>query len=343
MTEVFFNPGSHFRKRLLLTALCFFLIGASVGTSQELVKVPFPYGPIGLNSLPWVVAKEARLFEKNGLDVDMVFIGASSVMVQSMLAGSANIAGLAGPAIITNVLKGGDIIQVAAMVPYFTQSLMVHPEIKDIRALKGKKVGVSRFGSVTDFALRALLERYDVKGVNILQMGGLAEAMAGLSKGSVDGAVVSPPHPYRLIREGFHELVSPKDLQKLGIGFLTQGICARRSFVANHRDIVVRMIKATMEGVKYISVNEAFAKRLISKYLRIVDPELLSQSYLYVADIFAKEPFVPPSAIQSMTQRMAQMNLVDARAAQGTLPSAFFDNSAVEELKQSGFFEHLWK
>ena len=343
MAEAFFNLGFYFRTWSLLAVLCFCLIGPSVGRSQELVKIPFPYGPIGLNSLPWVAAKEARLFEKNGLDVDMVFIGASSVMVQSMLAGSANIAGLAGPAIITNVLRGGDIIQVAAMVPYFSQSLMVHPEIKELRALKGKKVGVTRFGSVTDFALRALLERHDIKGVTILQMGGLAEAMAGLSKGSIDGAVVSPPHTFRLIKEGFRELVSPKDLQRLGIGFLTQGICARRSFAANNRDIVIRMIKATMEGVKYLMMNEATAKRLISKYLRIVDPELLNQSYLYVTESFAKEPLVPPSAIQSMTQRMAQMNLVDARAAQNIPPTAFFDNSFVEELRQSGFFENLWK
>jgi NitT/TauT family transport system substrate-binding protein len=315
----------------------------SVGKPQELAKILFPYGPIGLNSLPWVVAKEARLFEKNGLDVDMVFIGASSVMVQSMLSGSAHIAGFAGPAIITNVLRGGDIIQVAAMIPHFTQSLMVSPEIKEIRALKGKKVGVTRFGSVTDFALRAILERHDIKGVTILQMGGLAEAMAGLSKGSLDGAMVSPPHTFTLIKGGFRELVSPKDLQKLGIGFLTQGICARRSFAAHNKGVVVRMIKATMEGVKYLSTNEAMAKKLISKYLRVVDPGLLNQSYLYVTENFAKEPLVPPGAIQSMTQRMARMSLVDSKAAQNTPVTAFFDNSFVEELKQSGFFENLWK
>jgi ABC-type nitrate/sulfonate/bicarbonate transport system substrate-binding protein len=87
-------------------------------SSQELTKLPFPYGPLGLNSIPWVVAKERRFFEKNGLDVDMVYVGASAVIVQSMLSGSANIAGFGGPAVITNVLRGGDIIQVAAMAPF---------------------------------------------------------------------------------------------------------------------------------------------------------------------------------------------------------------------------------
>ena len=98
----------------------------------------FPYGPLGLNSIPWVVAKQTRIFEKNGLDVDMIYVGASAVIVQSMLSGSAGVAGFGGPAVITNVLSGGDIIQVAAMAPYFTQSVVVRSDIRDLRALQGK-------------------------------------------------------------------------------------------------------------------------------------------------------------------------------------------------------------
>ncbi|MGZ9257472.1 MAG: hypothetical protein ACXW50_23845, partial [Candidatus Binatia bacterium] len=79
------------------------LIFPNAGHAQELTKVPFPYGPLGLNSLPFIVAKEARLFEKHGLAVDMVYVGASAVMVQSMLSGSAYLAAFGGPAVITNV------------------------------------------------------------------------------------------------------------------------------------------------------------------------------------------------------------------------------------------------
>ena len=118
--------------------------------------MPFPYGPLRLNSIPWVVAKQPRFFEKNGLDVDMVYVGASAVIVQSMLSGSANVAGFGGPAVITNVLRGGDIIQVAAMAPYFSQSVVVRSDIRDIKDFQGKKIGITRFGSVTDFALRTL-------------------------------------------------------------------------------------------------------------------------------------------------------------------------------------------
>ena len=152
---------------------------AAIALGQELTKVPFPYGPLGLNSLPWVVAKEARFFEKNRLDVDMVYVGASAVIVQSMLSGSANIAGFGGPAVVTNVLRGGDIIQVAAMAPYFTQSLIVRSELSNLRGLPGKKIGITRFGSVTDFALRTILERHNLKDVTTLQMGGFPKRSPG--------------------------------------------------------------------------------------------------------------------------------------------------------------------
>jgi NitT/TauT family transport system substrate-binding protein len=331
------------RSRVAGLFLLAFIAAPPVAVAQQLTKIAFPYGPMGLNSMPWIVAKESNLFAKNGVDVDMIFVGVSTVMIQSMLSGSANIAGLGGPAVISNVLRGGDIIQIAATVPYFTQSLMVRPQIVEMGGLRGKKVGITRFGAVTDLALRAVLERNNIKDVTILQMGGLAEAMAGLAKGSVEGAVVSPPHTFTLIKQGFRELVSPRDLRKLGIGFLTNGIVARRSYAVGNRDVVVRMIKATAEGTKLMTVNEALTKKLISKYLHIDDPELLHQSYLYVSENFAREPFVPPSAMQWMAQQLAQMNLVDAKALQATPASAFFDNSFVEELKQSGFFESLWK
>ena len=311
--------------------------------SQQLTKVPFPYGPLGLNSIPWVVAKDAHLFEKNGLDVDMIYIGASSIIVQSMLSGSANLAGFAGPAVISNVARGGDIIQVAAMAPYFTQSVIVRPDIRDLRSLQRKKIGVTRFGSVTDLALRALLEHNAIKDVTVLQMGGFGEAVAALSRGAIDGAVLSPPHTFRMIKEGFRELVTQKDLKNLGTGFLTQGIAARKSFAATHRNVVVRLIKATLEATKYAAANEEFTKRTISRYLKLSDPDLLRQSYSYVAESFVKEPFVPEATVQSLVQRMVQLNLIDAKAAQSIPTSAYYDNSYVAELKQSGFLDNLWK
>lgn len=336
------NPSAfHFG---MIRLICFgLLLLPRAAVPQQMTKLAFPYGPLGLNSLPWVIAKETRLFEKNGLDVDMVYVGASAVIVQSMLSGSSHVAGFGGPAVVTNVLRGGDIIQVAAMAPYFTQSLFVRADIRELRAIQGKKIGITRFGSVTDFALRTIIERHNLKDVNILQMGGFPEAVAGLSRGSIDGALFSPPHNFRMLKEGFRELVSQKDLRGMGSGFLTQGIVARRSYAAGHRDVVVRLIKSTVEATRHAIANEESTKRSISKYLGITDGELLRQSYAYVTETFVREPFVPESTMQSMVQRMVQVNMIDAKTAQTTPTSAYFDNSYVTELKQTGVLDNIWK
>ena len=334
---------SAFHPSMIGLAILWLLLLPKLTLSQELTKIAFPYGPLGLNSMPWVIAKEARLFEKNGLDVDMVYVGASAVIVQSMLSGSSNVAGFGGPAVVTNVLRGGDIIQVAAMAPYFTQSLFVRPDIRDLRAIQGKKIGITRFGSVTDFALRTIIERHNLKDVNILQMGGFPEAVAGLSRGALDGALFSPPHNFRMLKEGFRELVSQKDLRSWGSGFLTQGIVARKSYASGHRDVIVRLIKSTVEATRHAIANEESTKRSIAKYLGISDGEVLRQSYGYVTETFVREPFVPESTMQAMVQRMVQVNMIDAKSAQNTPTSAYFDNSYVADLKKSGVLDNIWK
>jgi len=129
----------------------------------------------------------------------------------------------------------------------------------------------------------------------------------------------------------------------LGSGFLSQGIVARRSYASTHRDLVLRLIKATVEATKFASANEDFTKRLIGKYLGVTDPELLRQSYGYVTENFVRDPSVPESVMQSMVQRMAQLNMIDAKTAQATPTSAYYDNSYVNELKQSGFLDGVWK
>jgi ABC-type nitrate/sulfonate/bicarbonate transport system substrate-binding protein len=310
--------------------------------AQSMKKIPFPFSPIGLNCLPWFVAKEARLYEKNGIDVDPVFIGASSALFQSMLSGAADMSGSGGPSIIANVLQGGDIIHVTAMVPRFTQSVMVKADIKKPEDMKGRKIGVSRLGTVTHFALQTALDGYGVKGVTILQMGGQPEAVAGLIRGSVDGAVLSPPYNFQLKKDGYNEIVSPNDLQKFS-EFITNGIVARRAVVEKNKDSLVRVIKSTAEAIKLITTDREFTKKVITKWMPMKDPDLLEQAYRFATENYSKEGVVPEGALRSMVKQMVQSNLIDAKAAASTPVTAYYDNRYVEEVKRSGFFDQLWK
>jgi ABC-type nitrate/sulfonate/bicarbonate transport system substrate-binding protein len=329
------------RQILALTSLLFLLSTLPL-EAQALKKVPFPFSPIGLNCLPWFIAKDARIGEKYGLDFDPVFIGASSALVQSMLSGAADYAGSGGPSVIANVLRGGDIIHITAMVPRFTQSIMVKQEIKKPEDMAGKKIGVSRLGTVTHFALQTAIDAYGVKNVTILQMGGQPEAYAGLARGSVDGAVFSPPYNFQLKKQGFHELFAPSDLQKL-TEFITNGIVARRSVAEKEKDTMIRVIKTTAESIKLIQTDRELTKKVMNKWMPMQDPEMVEQVYRFATENFSKEGFVPEGALRSMTKQLVQTNQVDAKAAAATPVTAYYDNRYVEEVKRSGFFDQLWR
>lgn len=310
--------------------------------AQALTKVPFPYSPINASALPFFVAKDMKIYEKYGLDVDPVFVGASALIIQSMLSGAANVAGFGGPAVVTNVLRGGDVITVAAMTP-LTISLVTRPAIERVEDLKGKKVGITRLGGIPHFALQLILDRYAMKDVAILQMGSQTEAEIGLRRGVIDGAVLSPPQLYLLQRDGFRELVGAQDYVRLGIKFLSGGIAARRSYAVKNRDVIVRVIKATWEGIKVIFTQDALAKKILAKYTRQTNPEILDKLHKFAVDTLPREPTIPREAIVNMARLMGEFAIVEKSAVSATPADAYFDNSYADEVKQSGFLKELWK
>jgi len=228
------------------------------------------------------------------------------------------------------------------MVPRFTQSIMVKSDIKKPEDMAGRKIGVSRLGTVTHFALQTAIDSYGVKNVTILQMGGQPEAFTGLVRGSVDGAVFSPPYNFQLKKQGYNELVSPSDLQKL-TEFITNGIVARRSVAEKDKDMVFRVIKVTAESIRLIQTDRERTKKVMMKWMPIKDADLLEQLYRFATENYAKEGYVQEGALRAMTKQMVASNLVDAKAASSTPVTAYFDNRYVDEVKRSGFFEQLWK
>jgi NitT/TauT family transport system substrate-binding protein len=330
------------RMRLFSAPVIFFMMGVPHLHAQGLVKVPFPYSVVNYSSLPWMIAKDSGLFQKHELDVDLVFMGSSSLIVQSMLSGAVPVAGVAGPAVISSVVSGGDVVTVANLAP-LTIALMVKPTIEKPEDLRGKKIGVPRLGAVAHFAIRMILDRHGIKDATILQMGSQPEAAAGMRRNAIDGAMISLPLNYVLAKEGFRELVGPQDYRRLGIQFISQGISARRSFAAKNRDVVVRLMKATMEGIKLMSTQENLAKRILSKYTRQTDAESLDRAYRFGLETLNKDPTIPREAIVSMLRLMADLGLVERLAATNTPPESFYDNSFVDEMKSTGFLRDLWK
>lgn len=333
------------RRRLCAAAFLAFVSTAFpiAEPASAIDKIKFPYSPISYHSLPWLIAYEAKLFEKHGLEVEPVFAGASSLIVQSMLAGEADLAGMAGPAVISNVLKGGDVIQVAALVKSFSVPLYVQPAITQIAQLSGKRVGVTRFGSVSHFTAKAILDRSNVSDAVIVQTGGYPESMTALSTNAIAGAMIPAPQSVVLREKGFRELVSIKQIRDMNIRFIEQGVVARRAFAEKNADVVKRFIEAVYDGLKKIHDDKAYATKVLGKYTKVTRQNMLDESYQAAIDAFAKDPRVPPEVFKDLAEQLVGLKLIDPVAAQKTPLTAYYDNRYVDELEKSGFFKRLWQ
>lgn len=328
-------------RRLLPLALLL-MIGSADLHAQAPQKILFPYSVANYSSLPWMIAKDAGIFRKYDMDVDLVFMGSSALIIQSMLSGAVPVSGVAGPVIISSVASGGDVVTVANLAP-LTIALMVKPSIEKPEDLRGKKIGVPRLGAVAHFAIRMILDHHGIKDTTILQMGSQPEAAAGMRRNAIDGAMISLPLNYVLAKEGYRQLVGPADYRKLGIQFISQGISARKSYIAKNREVVLRLIKATMEGLKVMTVQDSLAKKILAKYTRQTDPESLDRAYSFGIETLNRDPTIPREAIVSMARLMADLGLLDRAAAANTPPEAFYDNSFAEEMKRTGYLAELWK
>jgi taurine transport system substrate-binding protein len=260
-----------------------------------------------------------------------------------MLAGEADLAGMAGPAVISNVLKGGDVIQVAALVKSFSVPLYVQPSITQIAQLSGKRVGVTRFGSVSHFTAKAILDRSNITDAVIVQTGGYPESMTALSTNAIAGAMIPAPQSVVLREKGFRELVSIKQIRDMNIRFVEQGIVARRAYAEKNADIVKRFIEAVYDGLKKIHDDKAFAVKVLSKYTKVTRQNMLDESYQAGIDAFAKDPRVPPEVFKDLAEQLVALKLIDAAAAQKTPLTAYYDNRYVDELEKTGFFKRLWQ
>jgi len=331
--------------RVFITAL--FLASALLSLGRvdgaTLEKIRFPYSPIAWNSLPWWMAKEARFFEKYGLDVEMNFEGASSVIVQAMLAGEANFAGLAGPAVVSNVINGGDVIQVAAVVKTFTIPMYSQPSISEVAQLKGQKVGVSRFNSISHIAALNIFQRAGVTGATIIQTGGIPESAAALMSGNVAAAMVPPPQSVMLREKGLRELVGVKQFREWNIPVVENGVASRRSYAEKNPEVVKRFIRAAFEGIRQIYNNKELTMKTLAKYTKITDQKLLDESYRFSVEALSKDAFMPAEAFNALVEQMVSQKSIDAAAVKKIPVSAYFDNRYVDELEKEGFFKKLWQ
>lgn len=329
------------RHRSVLAALLpvVWLVFAQVGFAQTkpLKKIRVGVPSIGVANIIIFVTKEAKLYEKYGLDADVVTLNGSGIASKALISGNIEVVPIATPTVINANLSGSDMAILAHTMPGVIHALMVKPEIKRVEDLKGKRIAVSSLGSLTDFLVRAIAKK---KGINpddltLMQMGGDGERIAALRTGVVDAAALSHPGYGQARKLGFPMLWdSAKE-----IDYPWMEITTRRVTIKSDRQMVMNYVKAHLEGIALFKKDADFGRKVIKKTLRMTDDELVNESYEIYSKAFIPAPYPNLAGMKTSYEYVAATR-PDVWKHK---PEEFADASFVEELDKTGFIKKLYE
>jgi NitT/TauT family transport system substrate-binding protein len=303
-------------------------------------KLRVVYSALGGSQASVWIPYEAGIFRKHGLHVELLYVGGGGRAGQVVQSSEVPIGILTGAAAVSANLAGGDLTVIASSMNVMTFVVMARAEINRVEELKGKRIGVSRFGSATDYGLRYAEEKWPIKrqrDFTVIQVGGVTDVFNALRAGALDAAVVNAELAILARREGFRELT---DISKLGVSFPTSSIMTTRSFIKRSENTVQKFVRAFVEGVHYAKTQRAHAIEIMKKYLRSSDTPMFDELYeMYIIRNIPRIPRPSPQALKTVLDQMAE---TDPRAAK-LRPEQFIDARFFNELEKEGFIQKLWK
>jgi ABC-type nitrate/sulfonate/bicarbonate transport system substrate-binding protein len=326
--------------RIGAVLLAIVLTAAPAWAQGQPVRLRSAYSTIAIGqSLVWV-AKEAGIFKENGIDLQLLFIGSSTTVTQAVLAADVPIVIMSGATAINSALSGSDLILLGSTKKDPAQVfLAVAKDIKTPAQLKGKKLGVSRLGSSSDFLLKYLLKKLGLdptRDVTIVQVGSSPVRMSALANGAIDGTALSFEEMLVAKKTGFPILL---DLSTYGIEGLNSDIITTRRFARESRDIAMRYVRSMAKGASFFVKNKKFSMDVIAKYTRSNDMEKIDAGYEYNAKIFLRKPYPAMGGVALALEEIGERN----PAARTARPEQFVDSSFVKELDDSGYLDALYK
>jgi len=303
-------------------------------SAQERITVLYP-SPAGSWMIP-VIAKEAKYFEREGLSLEYVRVGGSTRIVAALLGGSAPIIHAGEPAVVPAVQRGADVVIIAAFCNAAQHRLIVRPEIKEVKDLKGKPVGITTFGSTSDYILRFALQRYGLdpnKDVSIMQTGSQPEGLAAMTAGKIFAQRMGFPFHIKAQQMGMRELI---DFSKLGLEENIGAMITTRSFLAQRRETALRYLRAYIRGMHRFKTDKEFAKRVYGKFALINDESLLEANWQEYATHMLRSPRPTLKGVQQVIDS-GTLGKIDVKAER------LVDMSLVNELEKSGFIDSVYK
>ena len=329
-----------FERRIQFVVSLVVLLFSYQATAAAFDKIKIFYSSVGgANSSLWI-AKDAGFLAKEGIEAELIFISGSTVAASTLISGQAKIGFIGGSAPVLARLHGSDLLTVANTTTKALFSLMTTPDIQSLDDLRGKTLGVVRYGSTSDIAIRTVLKRSGIdpqKNVKIVQAGGLAEIVAAMQGKKISGGIVTPPVTFEAKKLGFRELLNPDGV---GIKFSQTGVVISERYLKSDRALFQAFVRAFVRGIHFYKTQKNTSLSILKKYARMTDFDILQETYrLYALEFLAKAPYPTEESIQTILDLIKE----NEPKAQAAKPSEFIYPDFVQELDSSGFIDALYK
>jgi ABC-type nitrate/sulfonate/bicarbonate transport system substrate-binding protein len=323
--------GSRLAPVLLMSLSLVFAGFARTGWAAEGTRFLVSYGGTAGYQLPLWVNKEFGFSKKYGVDLEIVLIQAGSPNIQALLGGSLQLTQTAASSSVIGAARGAPVVIVATLENKLPMQLISRPEIKEPQQLRGKTIGINRFGGSNDAAVLMAIKAWkmDPKDITMLQTGGTAARMAALLGNKVQATVQSYPEIYQARKLGMNVLA---DIGDFGFYTNTSNIVTR-SYLQQNRAAVKGFIKGQIEGMHYVKTNKEGSLKILRKHLQVTDTEAIEGTY----EFFAKRlPRSPRTELEGIKNILVSIDAADKN------PADFIDMSVIDEIEREGFIKKLY-
>jgi NitT/TauT family transport system substrate-binding protein len=291
------------------------------------------YGGTSGYNVPIWVTQEAGLFKKHGLNGELVMISGASQSMQAMLANETQVANTSGSAPVQAKIQGADAVIIATSYDLIPYGVVVHKDIRTPADLKGKRIAISRFGGITELAVKLAVEKFGLspKDVTMIQAGPDAQRIPAVATGTVAASVLAPPGLFAASAQGLRILA---DLSDLGVKYPTSSFFVMRNYLVENRASLKKFLMALIEGLHIYVNDKDFSMRVMQKYTKLGDREIASKTQDYYGKKTLLVPLNDPAAIKET---------IPSDKNAGRKPEEFYDNSIIQELVKEGFVESIKK
>jgi len=300
-------------------------------------KIVVDYGGVsGFQAASWV-AKDVKIFDKYGLDAEVIMITGGARSTAALLGGSTQFGTGSATAPLLAIARGSDIKIIAASYNKFPYAFVVRSEIRSPKELRGKKVSILNYGGSNDLALQLALREWGIKQqeLSVIIGGDAPTRLAALMTGIIDATILSPPQLTKAVQAGYRVLA---DMGDMSANFTQSSLYLRGRDLRENRDRAKRFLRAYSEAVHVIKTDRPRTSKVFAMRMRIDDPEILKSTYDYFAPRFTFPPRVDMAGVRDTLRFYAEQGSPDLKNRN---PEEFVDHSLMDELDKEGFFKKI--